>query len=174
VDVPKAPPLIVTLQLEAAAFERLNALRTEHFPPERNFLPAHITLFHALPGNEEEAVAAEIERMCARQAPFGLTLPRVRFLGRGVALEIESPELQTLRQGLAKAWDAWLTTQDRQKFRPHVTVQNKVEPEVARRLFEDLQASWTGLSARAEGLLLWRYLGGPWSLRRTFRFAEKP
>src|SRR6476469_7699644 len=46
-------PLIVTLLLDDAAQQRFDALRTAHFPAERNHLAAHVTLFHALPGEQE-------------------------------------------------------------------------------------------------------------------------
>ena len=86
----------------------------------------------------------------------------VRFLGRGVAFELSSGELAQLRGSLADAWEPWLTPQDRQRHRPHVTVQNKVAPEVARALHARLSASFVPGEVEARGLGLWRYLGGPW------------
>lgn len=50
-------------------------------------------------------------------------------------------------------------------------MQNKVTPEAARRLLAELQGEFQPFTARAEGLLLWRYLGGPWERLRLFRFA---
>jgi hypothetical protein len=47
-------PLILTLEMDTHSFEILDALRKKHFPPERNVLDAHITLFHKLPGEQEE------------------------------------------------------------------------------------------------------------------------
>lgn len=46
-------PLIVTLALDEQAQARFDALRSRHFPPDRNVLDAHVTLFHALPGEQE-------------------------------------------------------------------------------------------------------------------------
>ena len=43
-------PLILTAQLPDDMHARYTALRDAHFPPERNYLEAHVTLFHALPG----------------------------------------------------------------------------------------------------------------------------
>jgi hypothetical protein len=45
-----ADPLILTLGLDRASFERFEALRRAHFPPALNRVPAHVTLFHHLPG----------------------------------------------------------------------------------------------------------------------------
>lgn len=84
------------------------------------------------------------------------------LLGRGVAFRLESPELAALRRGLAARWAAWLGAQDRQPPRPHVTVQNKVRPEAARALHAELAAGFRPFPVEGRGLLLWRYLGGPW------------
>ena len=43
--VPAVDPLIVTAQLDARAAAALGALRRRHFPPGRNDLAAHLTLF---------------------------------------------------------------------------------------------------------------------------------
>lgn len=83
-------------------------------------------------------------------------------LGRGVA---------GLRAELARGWATWLTSQDRQPRRPHVTIQNKVAPEVARDTLARLTASFVPWEARAEGLLLWRYRGGPWEAAGRFPFT---
>ncbi len=141
---------------------RFELLRRQYFPPERNLIPAHLTLFHALPGAEVERVLADLRRACARPAP-ALRVGAPRSLGRGVAYAIESTELVALRAGLARAWSAWLTPQDRQGFRPHVVVQNKVDPETARRSLAELTAATEAWNVCATGVHVWRYLGGPWS-----------
>jgi 2'-5' RNA ligase len=156
-----APPLIVTLLLDGAAQERFDRLRTAHFPPERNVIAAHVTLFHALPGEHLDAVRSELADAADRPA-FDIAVTGVRFLGRGVAYALESSEVAALRGGLASAWQPWLTPQDRQRQAPHVTVQNKVQPDVARALHERLRAEFVPWTVRARGLGLWRYLGGPW------------
>jgi 2'-5' RNA ligase len=84
------------------------------------------------------------------------------FIGRGVAYRLASPELERLRSDLASAFRAWLTPQDRAPFRPHITIQNKAEPSDARLLLERLQLEFEPFEVVAEGLLVWRYLAGPW------------
>ncbi|WP_460504174.1 2'-5' RNA ligase family protein, partial [Hymenobacter agri] len=59
-DAPAAP-LILTLALDAASQAYFNDLRTQHFPPKINYLAAHLTLFHHLPGTEQPAVAARLQ-----------------------------------------------------------------------------------------------------------------
>ncbi|HEV2611949.1 MAG TPA: 2'-5' RNA ligase family protein [Noviherbaspirillum sp.] len=164
-------PLIVTLKLDADSFKRLDAMRKDHFPPERNFLTAHLTLFHALPGKEQPAICDWLNQLCIETAPFRLEFPRIRMLGRGVAVDVASAELQRLHTQLAQRFSAWLTAQDRQSFKPHVTVQNKVSPQQARDLFDSLRLAWTMAPGTGEGLLLWQYLGGPWKHIAEFSFS---
>lgn len=96
----------------------------------------------------------------------------LRSLGRGVAISFASPELVTLRQSLAREWADWLTPQDCARIAPHVTIQNKVSPEAARRLLDALTAEFQPRVVRGLGLNLWHYLGGPWRLDRCFRFKS--
>ncbi|MFW3172756.1 2'-5' RNA ligase family protein [Geodermatophilus sp. CPCC 206100] len=165
-----ADPLIVTLLLEPGAQERFDRLRAEHFPRERNHLTAHVTLFHALPGEHEDAVTADLAAAAGRP-PFDVAVTGLRLLGRGVAYTLESAELAALRSGLAAVWGPWLTRQDQQRHAPHVTVQNKVEPAVARALRDRLAAEFVPGTVGATGLGLWRYLGGPWEPVAGFPFG---
>ncbi len=154
-------PLILTLALHPDDQARFERLRQLHFPTSRNLIPAHVTLFHHLPGPEIEAIRHAIEARCAAP-PLAVAVSGLRFLGRGVAYALDSPALLALRAGFAREWEGWLTPQDRQGYRPHVTVQNKASPEAARALHAKLQAAFAPFTVRAEGLNLWRYLGGPW------------
>ena len=166
-------PLIVSLKLDQDSFEILNDLRQRHFPSERNFLDAHVTLFHALPGEQEAAVLDTLREVAGQTPCFPVLLPSVRSLGRGVAIEIESEPLVKLRSRLASVWSPWLTPQDRQGYRPHVTIQNKVSAEQARSLYEELSAQWSPLTAEGNGLWLWRYLNGPWEFIAEISFLPK-
>ena len=165
-------PLILTLGLEDAAQARFDTLRRQHFPAERNVVPAHVTLFHDLPGTEGQAIAEEITLRCAATARFTVRVTGLRFLGRGVAYILESRELAELRAALARTWVPWLTAQDRQGFRPHLTVQNKAAPEAARALLAALEAEFSPFDVVATGLLLWHYRGGPWDEAGRFTFKR--
>ena len=165
-------PLIVTAHLDELAFGELDALRRRHFPKTMNRVPAHVSLFHNLPGEEHEAVCATLSEACRAMEPFPLLPVDWRSLGRGVAIAYEAPELARLHGRLAATWSAWLTAQDRQPFRAHVTIQNKVEPAVARALLDKLQRTQEPPACEVEGLDLWRYLGGPWERLATFAFGD--
>ena len=164
-------PLILTLRLDTASFTELDALRRRHFPAARNLLPAHLTLFHLLPGEGLEVIAAHLTATAAATRKFPLNFPTVRFLGRGVAVEVASADLLQVRGALAAHWDAWLGRQDRQPFKPHVTVQNKADPADARALYARLRADWRPMRGQALGLSLWWYRGGPWEPAKSFDFT---
>jgi 2'-5' RNA ligase superfamily len=164
-------PLILTAALDAPAQRRLDALRRAHFPPERNYLDAHVTLFHAVPGVEEHAVTAAVADVAKTQVAPSVELTGVRLLGRGVAVVLASPELAAIRTRLRAAWLHWLSPQDRGKNDLHVTVQNKVSPEAARALHAELTAGFVRESTRAVALELWRYRGGPWEAAARFPFG---
>jgi 2'-5' RNA ligase len=169
-----AEPLILTLQMDELAQERFDRLRELHFPPERNYLSAHLTLFHRLPGDRKAEISTDLQEICRSCRPLTLTATGLRSLGRGVAYELSSTKLVALRRDLAKRWGPWLGTQDRQGFKPHVTVQNKVAPETAQTLHENLLARFSPFEVGGVGLSLWRYLGGPWEPVGTYPFGGWP
>ena len=165
------PPLIVTADLDAGAFAWFEDLRQSHFPPHRNKVPAHLTLFHALPGEHEHTVAQTLKAACQSRGPLRLNVRGPWSLGRGVAYRLASHDLERLHRELAEAFSSWLTRQDQASFRPHITIQNKAEPDEARVLLEHLQMEFEPFDVFADGLLLWRYLGGPWAIVDRFAFA---
>jgi 2'-5' RNA ligase len=167
------PPLIVTLKFDDKSFEFFDRLRRIHFPPERNFLSAHITLFHHLPGAELKKIETHLIEICANFRNFPLRFTDWRFLGRGVAINIDAAQLISLHRMLSKNWNDWLTAQDRQKFQPHITVQNKVSPGEAKELHKNLFADWQQREGEATGLRLWHYLGREWKLERDFLFGSE-
>lgn len=167
-----AAPLILTLGFDAASFAVFDGLRRAHFPPHLNVIPAHLTLFHHLPGTRLAEVMAEVARQAAMTPVFSVQVEGLRKLGRGVAFTIASPELTALFARLAHTFADDLIPQDRQGFRPHVTIQNKVAPDAANALFEQMGERFTPWAAKAEALLLWHYRGGPWARVGRFPFAD--
>lgn len=133
-------------------------------------MPAHVSLFHALPGEQLAAVLDDLGELCDRPA-FEVDVTGVRSLGRGAALVLHSPELLALRAALAARWEPWLTPQDRQRFSGHVTVQNKVEPARARALVGELTAGFSPWRLTAVGVHVWHYRGGPWQHEATVPLA---
>ena len=167
---PPPPPLIVTLTLDAAAQAWFDDCRITYFPTDRLVVGAHVTLFHALPGMMEPRVAALLAELCATVAPFPVTVTGLRFLGRGVAYALSATPAVALRGKIATAFAGDLTPQDACAWSPHVTVQNKVAPTLARQTMALLQ-SRVPSPITAAGLALWRYRGGPWEAVMSAQFG---
>lgn len=161
---------VLTLALDDASQQRFESLRQQWFPPERNHIPAHVSLFHTLP--ETDAVASNLLEVATATLQFAVRVDQVRSLGRGVAFFLQSTEAARLHRDLSYRFDGLLSQQDRQGFRPHVVVQNKVEPTVARETLATVQAGFAPWQCQAVGLDYWRYLGGPWQLLQRFPFAR--
>ena len=110
------PPLVVTALLDGPLQRRFDAERQRLFPAGRTQVGAHVTLFHAVPGDEIDAVRAALEAE-QHAAPPPLRVTGVRSLGKGAAYVIDSPGLAAVHKRLAAAWWPRLTPQDRQPFR---------------------------------------------------------
>lgn len=160
------PPLILTLRMDEKSEAFFDAQRKSYFPPERNYLAAHIMLFHQLP-NE---LATTHFLAGFHQGPFQLTVTGLMNLGAGVAYRLESPEVKTLQAALRTQFKDVLIQQDLQGFRPHITIMNKTTPEAARALIAELSADFEPFAIQATGLDLWTYLGGPWQFEQHFPF----
>jgi 2'-5' RNA ligase len=164
------PPFVLTLEMDGVSFSRLDGLRKQYYPPERNVVPAHITLFHQLPGDRGREVKAMLRDAVAGRPVLDVEVTDVKFMGQGVGLSLRSPRLLALREALATEWWPWLTNQDRAGYRPHVTLQNKVSAAEARKTQQAVAASFRPFTIRGLGLHLWRYVGGPWEDAQLFRF----
>ena len=155
-------PIIIAAILGDSDLACLDGLRREHFPPERNLIPAHLTLFHHLPPSMEKEVRASLSQETRSVSPPMARISGIMNLGRGTAFRIDSPALEDIRAHLADRFTGLLTPQDQAGWRPHVTIQNKVAPEEARALQHALQAGFTPRPLAICGLAAWYYRGGPW------------
>ena len=172
-SAPAPAPIIVSALFGDEDFAYLDGLRRAHFPPERNQLSAHLTLFHHLPPSADREIATRLSEE-ARAAPPPAELSGVMNLGRGVALRIKSIELEAIRHRLATGLAGLLTPQDAGGWRPHVTIQNKAAPDAVRALFAEMTASFRPRPLKIAGLAAYYYRGGPWELiaRHAFRGSQ--
>lgn len=168
---PVAAPLVLALALPRDVFARLDALRRAHYPPAHNRVPAHLTLFHHLPGPQAPGLVADLRaEMAAARAP-AVRLAGPVSLGRGVAIRAESAELLELRARLADRWEPFLVPQDRAGFRPHVTIANKLASSAARRLLAELARGFRAERFVASGCTFWEYRpDGSWRELVTLGF----
>jgi hypothetical protein len=155
-------PIIITAEMGKTDQAWANGLRRAHYPPERNQLNAHITLFHHLPPSHLPEIKSRLAAL-AGQCPQPIAqLSEVMSLGGGVAYRIDSPELLSIRDELAHDFSGLLIPQDQARPRLHITVQNKVEPAAAKALHAELSASFKPRPLTISGLAAHYYRGGPW------------
>jgi len=161
-------PLIVTAELAAPDQAWFDQLRRAHYPAERNQVPAHLTIFHALPPSAEREVRTALSRAAAEPAPRA-SVDGLMDLGGGVAFRIVSPELDRMREDLADSFRG-LLVQDAGGWRPHITIQNKVAVREARALLVRLRAAFQPRPLAMRGLALDRHAGGPWERIAVYPF----
>ena len=166
-----AGALIVLAELGKADFAWLDALRRRHYPPDRNRVPAHLTLFRSIAPSAEEEVRRSLARAAKGEAPDA-RISGVIDLDSGAALRVESPELEETRAELADEFHGLLTSQDMGRWTPHVTIQNKAEPREARALVRALRSNFEPRPLTIVGLELVRYAGGPWEPLARWRFLR--
>ncbi len=157
-----AHSIIVTALFGAEDLAWLDGLRRAHFPAERNLVAAHLTLFHQLPPSLEPELRDRLAKEARGVPAPAARLARLLNLGGGVAFGIDSPGLADIRASLADAFHGLLTPQDAAAWRPHVTIQNKVAPAVAKALLAELSRDFAPRPLKLAGLASWAYLGGPW------------
>jgi hypothetical protein len=166
-----AGPIVVTALFDPGDDGWLQELRRAHYPAGRNRVPAHLTLFRQLPPSSEAELSARLAAATASPPPRA-TVAGVIDLGEGTALRVESHDLVAIREAMAEAFHGLLTPQDAAPWRPHVTIQNKVEPRIARALQQRLRLGFEPRPLGIRALRSWRYLGGPWEELKTHPFRR--
>ena len=166
-----AAPVVVTATTGAADQRFFDALRTAHYPPSRNRVAAHITLFHHLPPSALDELARLIRAIVADTPPPVARVSDIYLLDRGVAFRVESPTLLEIRARIADRFAGLLAAQDRGTPRLHITVQNKAEPAAARKLLAELRRDFRARPLTIAGLAAHHYRDGLWetAFERNFR-----
>jgi 2'-5' RNA ligase len=160
---------ILTIRFDPVSQAHFENMRQRYFPPERNLVPAHLTLFHVLPTTAE--ICSTLTAIASTTQVFPIAVTGLRSLGRGVAYNLAGRELHSIHKLLSFSFAALLSPQDKQKFRPHVVIQNKSTEGQASELLSLLLASFQTFTVQAQGIDLWHYRNGPWELARQFDFA---
>ena len=146
-------------------------MRRTHYPAELNRVPAHLTLFRHLPPSLEGELSGRLAAATAAPPPRA-EIVGIMDLGEGTALRVESEALAEIREGLADAFHGLLMPQDQAPWRPHVTIQNKVESPRRDALQQQLRAGFEPRPLAIRALASWRYLGGPWEPLKTHPFRR--
>lgn len=165
-------PIIITAMMGAEDHSFFTKIRKIYFPPERNYLDAHITLFHHLPPAHWQEIKRYIIGLTREyEAPLART-DRLLNLGRGVAFHVDSPELMAIRSMIAQNFAGLLIPQDQAKPRLHITVQNKVSAAIAKQTLELLMAEFEAFQVNIIGIAAFHYMGGPWEKIGHWRFQD--
>lgn len=182
------PVYILTLTTTPSLTDPLTSLRRSHFPRHLDRHPAHLTLFHALPGSEMALITSALAELCASQKPVRLATGGMFRMRCGVGINVAdardgrrdgrggeeggSQAARRLHRELQRRWWDMLSAQDRRPWRPHWTVQNKAADDGAvDAALEDVRTGFRGAEGLATGCALWRYeKGGRWAFERGFDF----
>jgi 2'-5' RNA ligase superfamily protein len=167
-----AGALIVTAEIGANDLAWLDRLRRAHYPPERNRVPAHLTIFHALPPSAEREVRSSLSRTVSAEPPQA-SIEGLMNLGGGVAYRVVSPQLDGIRSRLADDFHGLLSAQDSGGWRPHITIQNKVSAKEARALMIEIEQGFCPRPLEIRGLGLHRYVDGPWERLAIYAFRGR-
>ncbi len=154
-------PLLVTAELPRDVLAWADALRRAHYPPERNRLRAHVTLFHALPPSVEGEIVQTLNDLAANPAPEASARGLLK-LEQGTAIRIESPGMVELHGAIAQRMHGLLPRQDTRSLQLHVTVQNKVSQREAQALQCELAVTLQPRSFRFRGFGLYAWEAGLW------------
>lgn len=172
-----AHPFILAAALPPDIQVWAEGLRRAHYPPTRNHLHAHVTMFHSFAPSLLEELKSFLPQLAAEFAPPSAQISGIMDLGTGTAIALASPDLLELRAMIAERFHGALSDQDLYEPRPHITIQNKVTKREARALQGALKLE---VEIKADGgpfafpaLELHRYLGGPWDLAKRTAFRGK-
>jgi 2'-5' RNA ligase superfamily len=161
--------LIVTADLSPPDFAWVDRLRRQHYPGERNTVPAHLTIFQTLAPSALDEARRQLS-VASKRPPPKATIAGMMDLGTGVAFRVVSEELDAIREELADHLHGLLSAQDSGGWRPHVTIQNKVKPREAKALLHELKRGFEPRALGISGLSLHRYLDGPWETVARYPF----
>lgn len=183
------PVYTLSLLTKSKVIDFMNHLRQTYYPKHLNVLPAHLTLFHALPESKlSSTIIPQILSTTAKTAPYTIHATGPSRMPRGVFVHAHhlSPTNWTklLHADLQRAWCPFLSAQDRSKVQLHWTVMNKVQDqgkvstafEEIQALIEDKEAdpeARADLQGSVEGLVLWRYEKGVWRDPHEFLFEQE-
>lgn len=163
-------PLVLTFCLDEASQARLDAWRARYFPAERNYLKAHLTVFHQLPGQQISQISQQLEEFAAEQETISIEFSRLITRQGFVGIAIDSQLIHEARSKLSSMFGTLLRAQDKQGYKPHVTITNLGSPRDAMSCMAEMEKIFLPWEGEVKGLNLYHYRGGPWELERTFAF----
>ncbi|WEK46788.1 MAG: 2'-5' RNA ligase family protein [Candidatus Andeanibacterium colombiense] len=163
-------PLLITAELPPDVLAWADGLRRLHYPPERNRLRAHVTLFHALPPSAEGEARRLLADFSAAHPPPEARVTGLMDLGTGTAMDLRSDGMVALHAAMSERLHGVLTRQDDRRLRLHITVQNKVERRAAKTLQAQLAETLEHRRFRFRGFGLYAWESGLWNPLAEYPF----
>ncbi len=163
-------PLILTFKLDELSQDRLNLWRQTHFPKERNYLKAHLTIYHQLPGQEIVTIKEKLAEFAAVRDPIAIHFDRLMSRQGFVGVGVTSSEMLVYKSALNTLFMPSLRAQDKEPYRPHVTVTNKGSPREGEAVLKVVAEKFQPWDGAILGLELYHYRGGPWEFADSFLF----
>lgn len=168
---------ILTLKLTESIAQPMTEMRERFFPRKLNRIPAHLTLFHALPHSQLEALEHGLSQISSSLQPFPVSSGKPFRMRKGVGINVDAgyTTMKEVHERLQTQWLPFLSDQDAGGFRPHWTVMNKVDDEhEVGSAFDTIRKELVAGNQEGEalGLDLWRYNRGNWQWAREYKFGE--
>jgi hypothetical protein len=150
-------PLILTLKLDKASQSLLTDLRTKYFPKNRNYLAAHVTLFHAIPSHHYPELDAHLQSRADQTGEFEVFIGEPKKMSnKGVMVTVRDrphgkiekihDDIQQFLQSRVKEEKDKLTDQDSRRMgKAHVTVMNKAEEDEVDECFKQVEKKFEGM-----------------------------
>lgn len=167
---------VLTLKLTESLEKPMNEMRQLYFPKRLNRTPAHLTLFHALPHSQIEALEQSLKQLSSETKPFGVTTGGPFRMRKGVGVNVDEgyQNMKAVHYQLRTQWLDFLSEQDAGGFKPHWTIMNKADED--EEVDKALRAVREELSQRtkegqAVGLELWKYDRGNWIWANEYTFG---
>lgn len=165
----RGAPLLVTAELPPEVLAWADALRRAHYPPDRNRLRAHVTLFHGIPPSAGPEVRDTLSEF-ARRAPPEARVSGIMDLGTGTAFAVESPGMVSIHAELADLFHGIIQQKDDRELRLHITIQNKVSSRETQALQDQLKDLALPGRFHFSGFGLYFWDGALWGLERVYPF----
>jgi len=162
---------VLTLRTTDDIAQQMQTLRRRWFPADRLKVPAHVTLFHALPESRLPQVEDLITDLARHTPQFEISTGHVQRMRKGVLVNIREGDVDVhyLFATMRDAFMPWLMEQDKW-CKAHWTIQNKEEDQDrVEDAFWDTQRVGTVLGW-ATGFTLWNYNDGHWLKEKDYDF----
>ncbi|RYY14119.1 MAG: hypothetical protein EOO04_30760 [Chitinophagaceae bacterium] len=86
-------PLVLTFAMDPDSKERLDLWRQIHFPPERNHLSSHLTIYHQLPGQEITRIDAMLKEFAQTHQSLTINFTELKTRQGFVGISVVSPTM---------------------------------------------------------------------------------